>query len=317
MSRITSRAIRTALWVTIASLTSPTPLTAAEPAPDAWFASHAFIAMDECVAVGTGQTLKTGDRVSTFEAGQPVSERRIMDVVDADSAKPVFDRLHFQGVYGDKPLWGRIGCFWGLRAFAAPFRLAHLDPEGAPAADDGSGAPLVIEGLAATAIRIGSDGSPLDPAELGRLKIQLDSSSRREFSGAKTLCAGIRYHPVEGHTLTEVYFGYPFYHRGIGEAPIDSIHILRLVLHNGREISFQQWIRISGQEEHVDQEPPQLDENNWWQTSVETLGFLSLDGGRSWLRLDRDGGFEGIDWAVWRLSGEDQLLWDLYLYTAH
>ena len=117
--------------------------------------------------------------------------------------------------------------------------------------------------------------------------------------------------------MLEVYLGRPFYNEGHGEAPIDSIHILCIYLYKGKELSSNAEVRVSGEEEHVDLEPPQLNGENWFRTSIETLGFISLDEGKSWLCIDRDTGFEGIDWRVWRLSEPSRLLWDCYLYTAH
>jgi hypothetical protein len=130
------------------------------------------------------------------------------------------------------------------------------------------------------------------------------------------LRAGFRY-GSGGNELLEVYLGRPWFNDGHGEAPIDSIHILHLYLRNGEELSSDDETRVSGQEEHVDLEPPQLNGENWFRSSIETLGFISLDEGKSWLYINRDTGFEGIDWRIRDLSEPSPLLWDCYLYTPH
>ena len=288
-----------------------------DPSQDPWFASHAYIAMDGCVAVPEGRDLGVGDRVTLFEAEQAVATRKIAYFVDADSAKEIFDRLQFDGVYADKQLWSRIGAYWGTRAFERPFRLGHFDQD-LPVGDSGLDSyPLVIEGMPPTAILIGGQRAPMGEAEIERLRIRLDSSARWEYRGKGTLRAGFRYRSPEGNEVLELHLGRPFYNDGHGEAPIDSIHILHLYLHGGKELASESEIRVSGQEEHVDLEPPQLDRGNWFVTSIETLGFISLDRGKTWLHLDRDTGFEGINWRVWGMSASSPLLWDYYLSTPH
>jgi hypothetical protein len=88
-------------------------------------------------------------------------------------------------------------------------------------------------------------------------------------------------------------------------------------LYRGRILASEEYFRASGAEEHVDVEPPQLNESNWFQTSVETLGFLSLDGGVTWYWLNADVGFEGIDWYITRLVKGLPQAWEFYLYTYH
>jgi len=177
--------------------------------------------------------------------------------------------------------------------------------------------PLAIEGLPASALRIGGDGTPLEKRDLAALQLRVKPSLPKEFLGDDILRAGWRYGPVAGHELIELFLGRPYDNdRGSG-APIDSIHISHLFLLNGRVVASDGFSRVSGREEHVDQEPPQLDKSNWFVDSFVTLGFLSLDGGSSWLYLSRDEGFEGIDWLIGRLSKDMPLVWNLYLYTPH
>jgi len=283
---------------------------------DPWFAEHAYIAMDQCVAIPKGRSLSAGDTITLFEAGQPIIHARIAGITDADSAASVFNTLGFEGVYSNKSLWARIGCWWGCRAFHDLSLLAHYEG-GLPDPEVDVGYPLVLQGLPRETIVVGGDRSPLTAAELSRLPIGLDAPDRAEFRSASTLRAGFRYGWMKGQELIEVHVGRSFDARPGAAAPIDSVHILSLTLLDGREISSERYSRISGQEEHVDLEPPQLDKTNWFETTIETLGFLSLDRGASWIRLDRDTGFEGIDWMAWKLAPRPKLLWDYYLDTDH
>lgn len=301
-------------FICLVSLATQVLADQLEPGADPWFASHIFVGMDGCLAARGGQRLEHGDSVFIFEAGKPVMTRRISYVISGDSAKQIFDERRFDGVYRDKALWNRIGCYWGLRSCQPPFSLARY--ETADSAKEG-GLPLAIEGLPASALKVGGDGRPLDRQELGALEHRVTAFVPKEFSRGKVLRVGRRFGSGLGHDLMEVFLGRPFYDaRGVG-APIDSIEICHLFMHNGRVLAVERYSRVSGQEEHVDVEPTQLDESNWFLGSVETLGFLSVDGGRTWDRISIDVGFEGISWAISRLTEGLPQLWEFSLYTSH
>ena len=131
--------------------------------------------------------------------------------------------------------------------------------------------------------------------------------------------AGKRDLPVDFQTwlVLPFFLGKPAENASGTGAPIDSIEICRLYLRHGRVLWVERFSRKSGREEHVDVEPPQLDEKNWYLTSEETLGFLSLDGGATWDRISVDVGFEGISWAISRLAQGVPRLWEFYIYTYH
>jgi hypothetical protein len=74
--------------------------------------------------------------------------------------------------------------------------------------------------------------------------------------------------------------------------------------------------RSSEVEEHVDAAPPDLNEENWADTSVKTLGYLSLDQGKSWIILTVDRGFEGLGFKISRV-GKKQFIYDNYHYISH
>lgn len=296
------------------------PASQPEPDVDSWLASHAFVGLEGCLAVPGGARLEAGHRVLIFEAHKPARAGRVGYVVTSDSAKQVFEeggqssRRRFDEVYRNRALWNRIGCWWSLRDYDAPFSLAHYEmDDGTP----GGGCPLAIHGAPDSALVAGGDGAPLGADELAALRERVMPFAPGGFSRSKLLLAGYRYRSGPRHELTELFLGKPAYNtRGVG-APIDSIEICRVFLDNARVLAVETFSRASGAEEHVDLEPPQLDENNWFLSTEETLGFLSVDDGGTWSRLSIDIGFEGISWRISRLSEGSPQGWGYYLYTAH
>jgi len=271
--------------------------------------------MGGCLAIRAGQRLGPGDSVLVFAAGKPERWMRISAVVIGDSAKRIFDQRGFDAVYSDHALWNRIGCCWGLGVRADPPALSIARYE----TPDSSGEelPLGIQGLPASAQSLGGDGRPVGPQELGAFERRIAASVPKAFARGKLLRVGRRYGADPDGGLIELLLGKPAENASGTGAPIDSIEICRLYLRQGRVLSVERFSRASGREEHVDVEPPQLDEKNWYLTAEETLGFLSLDGGATWDRISVDVGFEGISWAISRLAQGVPRLWEFYLYTYH
>ena len=293
------------------------PADAVTPAPgtDAWFALHAFVGTGGCLVVREGQRLEEGDRIQVFAAGRPSATRRIASLISADSARRIFDTRGFHDVYRDRALWTRIGCYWFLRDAAPPpiAALARLDWPDSLNED----APLALDGATARALTAGGEGTPLSPAEIAAVERRHAARLPSAFASGKRLRAGRRYPAGGGHELLEVLIGKPFESPGDPGPPVDSIAIRRLFLDAGRLLAIDTLFRASGVEEHVDVEPPQLDEDNWHQISEETLGFVSFDDGASWARLTVDVGFEGVFWAIRQLDGGRRERWSYYLYTRH
>ncbi len=280
----------------------------------AWFAAHTFCGINRCLTVEKGRRLAQGDRVLVFAGGQPARASRVSWLFDADSARRIFEQLGFDGVYADTALWNEIGCYWGLRnGDSPPASIARYEPIDR----SGEGLPLAIEGLPSTALVLGGDGTALGPRELDALFRRLASSVPPAFFGRKVLRVGRRYGAGRGHELVELFLGRPAYSADGAGAPIDSIEICRLFVHGRRVLAVERFTRSSSREEHVDVEPPRLDPGNWYLTSEETVGYLSLDRGESWDRLSIDVGFEGVGWAILRLEDGLPRLWDSYLYLLH
>jgi hypothetical protein len=230
-----------------------------------------------------------------------------------DSVKRIFDTRGFDAVYHDRELWETLGCFWSLASPIPPetAALARLDESGVPDED-----VLAFTELPKHALAIAGESVPLTHTELHGIENRYSSRLAGPASHARKLRTGRRYRGTSGSELLEVFFGQAFESPADSGPPIDSVRILRLFLRGDRLLAVDTLFRASGVEEHVDVEPPRLDELNWFETSEQTIGFLSFDRGSSWLRLCVDTGFEGIDWMVWRL-GDRSPIWNFYLYTSH
>jgi len=80
-----------------------------------------------------------------------------------------------------------------------------------------------------------------------------------------------RFESGPAHRLVELFLGKPFGGAQGQESPIDSIQIGRFFLHNEKVLSLEQFSRVTGQEELVDIEPPQLTTDNRFDNWDDTL----------------------------------------------
>jgi len=248
-----------------------------------------------------------------FAADTEAVRRRITYVVDGDSVKPIFARRAFNSLYSDKNLWERIGCYWALVRLDDPPALCIAQYE--PYRED---APYVlsITNLPQSALAIGGAGRRLDPRELAQLEARCGGHVPSEFSNSKLLLAGRRFESVPDHEMVELFLGRPF--GGAQDEPvIDSVQIVRAFLHNGTVLCSEQFSRVSGQEERVETEAPQLTSTNWFENWDDTLGFVSFDRGATWTRLSLNAGFEGLAWSIKKLTRGMPELWGFHLYTSH
>jgi hypothetical protein len=269
--------------------------------------------MEACLAVRAGQRLKVGDQVLVFGSGRP-HLAGITALHPADSLRSIFETKSFEGVYADHELWHAIGCYWelGMRGTPPPLAMAKCDTAGPMEGD----LTLAIQALPASAVTLGGAGDTLSNAELDSLAMQVEDSVPPAFGREPVLRFGRRYRSG-GREVIDLFLGRATYHRRELGAPIDSVDICRVFLSQGRVLALQRISRATGRMEHVDVEPPDLNESNWFAIAEQTLGFLSLDGGTTWDRLSVDLGFEGIQWAIRRLAGETPTRWEFYLYTSH
>jgi len=295
---------------------TPSIARAAQPPTEgtvAWFTFHAFAGRNPCLLVRELQHLHFGDSLTVFAIRSPARTRRVETLFDPAGPKRIFDTRGFQGVYHDRELWKTIGCFWSLGQPLPPVatELARLDES-----DTLDHAVLAIDGLPSRALRIGGQSTPLGASELRAIEQRFRSQLSKDFSQGKVLRAGRRYRTKSSGELIEMFLGKSFESPADSGPPIDSIRISRLFVRGERLIAVHTFSRASGVAEHVELEPPRLDETNWYVTSDQTLGFLSFDSGHSWFRLCVDTGFEGLDWRIWRL-GDPSPTWSFYLDTPH
>ncbi len=95
-----------------------------------------------------------------------------------------------------------------------------------------------------------------------------------------------------------------------------SIDICQALVVDGALLRIQELKRSSSEEERVDSGPPTLNADWWFATSDKTLGYLSLDGGKTWKRAIQNNGFEGI---VYRIEDakDGKEVFSAYHYTPH
>jgi len=308
-------ALRFAFWVVLAGCPVFAVAAQAEPAPGTpeWFARHAFDGQDGCLAVRRNQSLKPGDEVFVFTADAEAVRRRIAQVVDGDSLKPIFAQRGFKGVYADTALWARIGCFWALGMLDDPpaLSIARYEPY-----REESSCVLAITNLPRSSLVIGGAARALGGRELAQLEARCASLLPSEFSSSNPLVAGQRFESAPGHELVELFVGRPFGGAEPGTV-IDSVHVVRAFLHNDTVLCSEQFSRVSGREERVETDAPQLTSTNWFENWDETLGFVSYDRGATWIRLGFSAGFEGLVWWVTKLTRGMPWQWSFYLYTRH
>ena len=68
-------------------------------------------------------------------------------------------------------------------------------------------------------------------------------------------------------------------------------------------------------EERVDT-APELNTDNWADTTDTAVGFISLNEGKDWDVLLVDVGWEGINYVIQRLN-DSTILYNRSLYTYH
>ncbi len=282
-----------------------------EPAPNPWYVAHTFAGVGCCLQIEKGGRLDVADSVLAFRAGKPRVSGRIMRLIDASVAESTFKQRGFDGVYRNKSLWDSIGCYWFLRSGTA-VKLARIGI----ASGDMDGL-LGVQGLSVSGVAVGGDGARLDGKDLDSIVKQIGTAVPAEYMTEGNLRAGRRYDAGRGHELVEAFLGHAYYNTRGGGAPIDSIHICRAFLYDGRLLAASFLARTSGEEERVDTAAPELDESNWHETQEQTMGFISMDGGMTWDWLFEDIGFEGFDWGIVRLVEGLPQQWGNFLYTSH
>ena len=156
------------------------------------------------------------------------------------------------------------------------------------------------------------------PADTERWLREVSPSLPDNWRVPSRLAQAYRYGPQSGgpHAI-ELYVGLPRQKRAGGTA-IDAIVIRRFFIVEGRVLASHEYERVSGREERVDTEPPSLTIENWSASETErTVGYLTKDDGRTWVRLSTNVGFEGIWWIAQALRPGLSRTFEQYLSTHH
>ena len=258
-------------------------------------------------------------------------------------AQKKFDALGFIKVYEDKHLWAEIGCAHSYRG-DMPEALAQVTPEsqdsigfairGLPAdawISKGKGESvsmdvknnpyvesvrhLVTEACYAPdalvrAIRFPiQQGREITQLDIGKVKL-FSSKRRKQIIDEEMKQAERGYHkwawPEEKKRVLVKLESKNY---------VESVEICRFLLDSKRVLKSEKISRSTGVDERVDTSP-ELDTNNWADTTDSAIGFISLNEGKVWDGLFVDVGFEGINYSIERLNNSvDQ--YSRSLYTHH
>jgi hypothetical protein len=96
---------------------------------------------------------------------------------------------------------------------------------------------------------------------------------------------------------------------------VESVEICRFFLDGKRVVKEMKISRSTGVEERVDT-APDLNTDNWADTTDSAIGFISLNEGKDWDVILVDVGWEGIYYSIEQLNGS-AVHYKRYLYTYH
>ena len=306
---------------------------------------NTFINYWSCLGIYPGTSLGIGEKVWIFSKDLSPTLGKVVHVIPAANAQKKFDALGFDKVYQDKPLLAEIGCAHSFRG-DMPESLARVTPE--PKDSDALG--FAIRGLPAGAwiaegkgdsVAMGVTGNPYVglvrhlvtdacyvpdslirvrqfPIRKGRAIIQLDIGKVKKLSPEK------RKQKIEEEMqqTESVYakWAWPEYKKKTLEKLekkgfVESVEICRFFLDEKRVLKAEKISRRTGEDERVDT-APDLDTDNWAETTDSAIGFISLNEGKDWDVLLVDVGFEGINYSIQRFNGS-VVHYNRSLYTHH
>ena len=96
---------------------------------------------------------------------------------------------------------------------------------------------------------------------------------------------------------------------------VESVEICRFFLDGKRVLKEMKISRSTGVEERVET-APDLNTDNWADTTDSAVGFISLNEGKDWDVILVDVGWEGIYYSIEQLNGS-AVHYKRYLYTYH
>ncbi len=234
---------------------------------------------------------------------------KVVHVIPAATAQKKFDGLGFDKVWRDMPLWAEIGCAHSFRG-DMPESLARVTPE----SGDSFGLGFAIRGLPAGAwiaegrrdsVSMDAKDNPYVelvrhlvtdtcyvpdslirvkrfPIRKGRAIVQLDIGKVKKVSPEQR-----RQNIEEEMRRAErVYakWAWPEYKKKPLEELerkdfVESVEICRFFLNEKRVVKAEKISRRTGVEERVDT-APDLNTDNWADTTTSAIGFISLNEGK-------------------------------------
>ena len=306
---------------------------------------NTFINYGSCLGIYPGTALGLGESIWNFSKDYSPMLGKVALVTPAAEAKKRFDALGFDKVYKDKHLWTEIGCAHNYRG-DLPESLARVTPE----PEDSSSIGFAIRGLPAGAWVSEGKGDSMAmvvkdnpyvetvrqlvtdacyvpdslirvkrfPVREGHVIIQLDIGKVKKLSPEKK-----KQNIEEELRQTERTYtkrAWPEYKKKKleeleGKDFFDSVEICRFFLEDKRVLKTEKISRSTGVDERVDT-APDLDTDNWADTTASAIGFISLNEGKDWDALFVDVGWEGINYSIERLDGS-AVHYDRSLYTYH
>jgi len=306
---------------------------------------NTFIKYNDCLGIYPGTSLALNEKVWIFSSGLSPKIGEVVHVIRAPEAQKKFADLGFDKVRDDKSLWAEIGCAHSFRG-EMPESLARVAPE----PEDSFGLGFAIRALPAGAwiaegrgdsVSMGAKDNPYVelvrhlvtdacyvsdslirvkqfPIRKGRAIVQLDIGKVKKVSPEKR-----RLNIEEEMRRVEMVYAkwaWPEYKKKRLEEWerkdfVESVEICRFFLDEKRVVNAENISRSTGVDERVDT-APDLNTENWADTTTSAIGFISLNEGKDWDVLLVDAGWEGINYSIHRLDGS-VVHFSRSLYTHH
>jgi hypothetical protein len=307
---------------------------------------NTFINYWSCLGIYPGTSLGLGETVWIFSMDQPPMIGKVVHVIQAAEAQKKFDALGVNKASQDKPLWAEIGCAFQFRG-DMPESLARVAPE--PKNSDALGFAIrdlpedawiaggksdsvaldVKDNPFVESVRnqvtddcfasdslirikqfpIKNKGSAIIQLDVGKVK-KLSPEKRRQKIEEKMRRAEKQYYkwawPEQKKKTLEKLEKKDY---------VESVEICRFFLDEKRVLKEEKISRSTGVDERVET-APDLNTDNWANTTDSAIGFISLNEGKDWDVLLVDVGWEGINYSIQRLN-DSVVHYSRSLYTYH
>ncbi len=262
-----------------------------------------FFGRKDGVLVKKGVKLNINEKLIVLARNKNVQHLSVKDKFKINYAKGLFDTEGFSKIYKNKKLYNRIGCYWGLRGAQREYFEIAKFPE--QSFDYG----IAIRNIPHKNSVICNSNHDIKESEIQQYLKLVNINDSKDL-----LLIGKKYIGNKIHKIVELSVGSPLYG---GKHKIKSIIIKKFIIYKDKILEQFEFSRDRDKQEHVDTAPPELTIKNWWDTSVKTLGYISVNNGETWDVFCIDFGFEGIGYVVREIGSNKITKFDYYLYTPH